>query len=295
MNKLISSLLLIASLFSISKIALAEDANLSFTTTEINPNTFLLQGTGGNIIVNRGPDGLLIIDNDYAKASVALKESIEKLGGVSNLKYILNTHWHADHTGGNEALGEYASIVAHENVKTRLSTRQEVPFFNMVTEPYPEVARPSLTYPDDMTIAFNGDSLLLQHYPKGHTDGDSVIFFKNANLVHMGDHMFYPMFPFVDLSSGGNALSYAENVAAILAKTEKDTVIIPGHGPITDRAGLTRYSAMLAGTIAEVTAMKEQGLSLQQAQEKGLDEKWLEWNGGFIKEPIWIEFIYQSL
>lgn len=273
---------------------IAEEQANSFTVSEINGNTFLVQGSGGNIVVNRGPDGLLIIDNDYAKASDALKQTIEKLGGVVNLKYILNTHWHGDHTGGNAALGKQASIVAHENVRTRLSSRQEIPLFKMVSEPYPKHALPSLTYPKDMTLAFNGDSLLLEHYPNGHTDGDSVIFFKNANLIHMGDHMFYPMFPFIDLNSGGNALSYANNVAAILAKSNELSTIIPGHGPITDQAGLTRYSDMLAATIEEVRIMKGEGLSLPQAQEKGLGEQWQEWDTGFIKEPTWIEFIYQS-
>jgi glyoxylase-like metal-dependent hydrolase (beta-lactamase superfamily II) len=255
----------------------------------------LLQGTGGNILVNRGPDGLLIIDDDYSKASGALKQEIEKLGDLNQIKYIINTHWHGDHSGGNAALGKYAPIVAQENVRTRLSSRQQVPIFNMVSDPYPEYARPTLTYPDAMTIVFNGDSVFLQHYPNGHTDGDSVIFFNNASLIHMGDHMFYPMFPFVDIGSGGNAISYANNVAAILAKADEDSIIIPGHGPVTDRAGLARFSEMLKGTIAEVTAMKAQGLSLQQAQQQGLDKKWQQWNGGFIKEPTWIEFIYQSL
>jgi cyclase len=294
MIKTIIRTLLIFTLLGSTGKVLANDKAPAFTATQINTNTFLLQGTGGNILVNRGPDGLLIIDNDYAKASEELKLAIKKLGGLSNLKYILNTHWHGDHTGGNDALGNYAAIVAHENVKTRLSSRQEIPLFNMVSEPYPEHALPSLTYPEDMTLSFNGDSLLLQHYPNGHTDGDTVVYFNDANLIHMGDHMFYPMFPFIDINSGGNALSYANNVAAILKKSNERSVIIPGHGPITDQEGLTNYSDMLGATIAEVKAMKEQGLDLQQAQQKGLDEKWQEWNGGFIKEATWIEFIYQS-
>lgn len=295
MKNLIYPYLLLVIVASFSGNSLASDEGPSFTVTEINKNTFLLQGSGGNIIVNRGADGLLIIDDDYANASSALKQAVEKLGGISNLKYILNTHWHGDHSGGNDELGKQASIIAQQNVRKRLSSRQEIPFFKMVSEPYPEHALPNITYADNMKLYFNGDRLLLKHYPKGHTDGDSVIFFKHANLIHMGDHMFYPMFPFIDISSGGNALSYANNVAAILADSNEQSVIIPGHGPVTDQAGLKRYSAMLKATIAEVSAMKKQGLSLQQAQAQGLDKRWSEWNGGFIKEPVWIEFIYQSL
>ncbi len=287
-------------LLTITCSAYATDSNLAeqtatFKVEKINANTFLLQAIGGNIIVNRGPDGLLIIDTDYANAAEELKKQVSKLGGMSNLKYIINTHWHGDHTGGNTLLGEKTTIVAHDNVRKRLSSRQEIPFFNTVSEPYPKSARPSLTYPQAMTIHFNDDILLLEHYPNGHTDGDSVVFFKNANIIHLGDHMFYPMFPFIDIGSGGNAISYAKNVAAILAKSNELSVIVPGHGPITDQSGLSSYSQMLDATIAEVSAMKTQGMSLEQAREKGLDEKWKEWNGGFIKEPVWIEFIYQSL
>lgn len=294
MNKTIIPGLLILALLGLCAGAMANEKPPAFVVTEINTNTFLLQGSGGNILVNRGPDGLLIIDNDYANASEELTLALKKMGGLSTLKYIINTHWHGDHTGGNDTLGNYAPIIAHENVKTRLSSRQEIPFFNMVSEPYPKHALPSLTYPEEMTLSFNGDSLLLQHYPNGHTDGDTVVYFNDANLIHMGDHMFYPMFPFIDISSGGNALTYASNVAAILEKSNELSVIIPGHGPITDQQGLTNYSDMLEATIAEVKAMKEQGLDLQQAQQKGLDEKWQEWNGGFIKQASWIEFIYQS-
>ncbi|ARN76264.1 MBL fold metallo-hydrolase [Oceanicoccus sagamiensis] len=261
----------------------------------MNDSITLLQGKGGNIAVSHGSDGLLIIDDDYADMSDSLKQQLAELGGGSELKYILNTHWHSDHTGSNDALGKGVAIVAHDNVRKRLSSPQEVPFFNMVTTAQAKHALPSLTYPDAMNIHFNDESIRLEHYPNGHTDGDSVVFFESSNVVHMGDHMFYPMFPFVDISSDGNVVNFANNVGKVLAKVNDATVVIPGHGPLTDKKGLTTYHQMLMQTIAEVKAMKAEGLSVKQAQARGLSPKWQEWNGGFIKQENYIAFIYQSL
>ncbi len=266
-----------------------------FKATKINESITLLQGKGGNIALNHGNDGLLIVDDDYADMSAKLKGQLETLGNGKPLKYVLNTHWHSDHTGSNDALGKGVDIVAHDNVRARLSSPQEVPFFNMVTTAQPKHALPNLTYPETMNIHFNNESIRLQHFPNGHTDGDSVIFFEKSNVVHMGDLMFYPMFPFVDISSKGNVVSYAANVGKILSKVNDATVIIPGHGPLTDKKGLNAYHQMLTATIAEVEAMKAEGLTLEQAQGKGLSPKWLEWNVGFIKQEAYISFIYQSL
>ncbi len=264
----------------------------SFKSSAINDSLTLLQGRGGNIVASSGVDGLLIIDNDYADMAPALKEAIAKIGDASSLKYMLNTHWHGDHTGGNSALGEDVDIVAHDSVYQRLSTRQEIPAFNLVSEAYPVHAQPNITFSDSMTLRFNDEELVLKHYPNGHTDGDVVVRFSKANVIHMGDHMFYPMFPFVDISSGGNVLSYAKNVVAILENIDSNTVVVPGHGPLTDKQGLVDFSNMLNGTIAEVKVMKESGLSLSEAQAKGLTKQWEKWNGGFIKQPVWISFIY---
>lgn len=266
-----------------------------FKASSITPSLTLLQGKGGNIVLSKGSDGLLIIDDDYADMADKLKAQIEAHGGMSSLKYILNTHWHGDHSGGNAALGKGVDIVAHDNVRARLNSKQEIAFFKMVSDPQPKHALPNLTYPQSMTLHFNDDAITLTHYANGHTDGDSVVRFQKANVIHMGDHMFYPMFPFVDLGSGGNAVNYSKNVMAILETIDDQTVVTPGHGPLTDKKGLASFSAMLNGTIAEVKAMNDQGLSLEQAQAKGLSDQWDSWGGGFIKEPIWISFIYESL
>jgi cyclase len=279
----------------VSAVHADKHSSATFKTTKINANLTLLQGKGGNITLSKGKDGLLIVDDDYAEMSAPLKKEIEKHGGFDKLKFVLNTHWHGDHTGNNANLGDNVNIVAHDNVRKRLSSRQEIPIFKKVSEPYPAHGLPNLTYPQSMTIHFNNDTLILEHYPNGHTDGDSVIFFTKSNVVSMGDHMFYPMFPFVDIATGGNAISYAENVGRILKKVDNNTVVIPGHGPLTDKKGLTRFHQMLTGTITEVSAMKSSGMTLKQIQEKGLSKKWNEWTGGFINAPTWILFIFESL
>jgi cyclase len=267
----------------------------SFSSTEITPSLIMLQGKGGNIVLSKGSNGLLIIDDDYAEMSAALTQEINKYGGIEKLKYIINTHWHGDHTGSNTALGHGVNIVAHDNVRQRLNSHQEIPFFNMVSEAQPKHALPSITYPDSMRLHFNNDVISLQHYPNGHTDGDSVVFFEKANVVHMGDHMFHNMYPFIDLSSGGNVVSYANNVQQVLENIDDKTVVIPGHGSLTNKHGLLAFHQMLTGTIDEVRTMKDAGLSLKQVQSKGLSKKWEKWNGGFIKQGYWISFIYASL
>jgi len=296
--KSISKTLLTLFLIGCIPLSIAEHhAQSTFKVQNISDNLLLLQGRGGNIALSRGQDGILIIDNDYADLGKELKQQIENLAAGSSLKFILNTHWHGDHTGNNESLNQQknVNIVAHDNVRKRLSTRQEMPAFNRVVEAHPPAALPTITFPDSMTLHFNSETLTLQHYANGHTDGDAVIFFEKNNAVHMGDHMFYPMFPFVDIASGGNAISYAKNVGEVLAKIDNNTIVIPGHGPLTNKQGLMDFHNMLLATIAEVKAMKTAGLSMEAVQSKGLSAQWKKWNVGFIKEPVWISFIYNSL
>ena len=289
---LLTATLLITSLFNCVTNA---GNSATFKVTQINTNLSLLQGKGGNIVLSKGKDGILIIDNDYPGMSAALKEEIKHAGGVDNLKFILNTHWHKDHTGNNDSLGKGVNIVAHKNVRERLSKQQSIPLLKMVSEPYASHALPNLTYPQSMIIHFNNDTLNLEHYPNGHTDGDSVIFFKKANVVHMGDLFFNPKFPLIDMANGGNAISYAENIGSIIKKINESMLVIPGHGEPTDKKGLIRFQKMLTSTIAEVKTMKTSGLSMKKIQSKGLSKQWESWGKGFINESTWISFIYKSL
>ena len=262
----------------------------SVTTTPLEGPLYLLQGKGGNVVASVGADGILIIDDDY---HAALK-SITGTAGLPH--FVINTHWHLDHTGGNAYWGERGAVIlAQENVYQRMSTRQEMKALNLVLEPSPPAALPVVTYGDSITLRFNDDRLEIRHFPTGHTDGDSVVFFTGQNVVHMGDHFFKDSFPFVDLGSGGNVLGYTENVAAILELVNDATVIVPGHGAIADRADLERYLDMLRSTTAQVQAALEQGLSVEQISEQGLGDEWRSWGQGFINEKAWISFIAGSL
>ncbi|MCK9504489.1 MAG: MBL fold metallo-hydrolase [Porticoccaceae bacterium] len=281
--------------FSAASLGDEQGENPSFSRSVVTGSIEMLSGKGGNIGVLKGEDGLLLIDDDYADMTPALETALQELGGVESVIYLINTHWHGDHTGGNELLGSHALIVAHDNVRKRLTTEQEVKLFNMKTQPYPEKALPEITYSQVITLHFGGEEVEIVHYPSGHTDGDSVVFFKNSNVVHMGDHFFNGIFPFVDVDNGGNVENMANNVKAILAQIDGDTKVIPGHGALGDKKDLQAFYDMLVGTTAEVKAMMAEGLDLAAIQERGLSEQWQPWTKGFLSTEVWIGIIHASL
>lgn len=283
-------------LFSAS--ANAEDHHkqgVSFKTQKITDTISMLKGRGGNIGILQGEQGVLMIDDDYQNMTPALEKALGQFGGQDKLTYIVNTHWHGDHTQGNLHFGKHAQIIAHDNVRERLLTSQEVKLFNMKTEPYPEHALPSLTYQKTLTLHMNGEEVKIIHLPGGHTDGDSVVFFKKANVIHMGDHYFNGFFPFVDVQNGGNVAGMAKNVGKILELINENTVIIPGHGPVSNRKELAEFKVMLEGTSAEVAAMRAKGMNLGQMQVEGLSSKWDKWTDGFLSSQVWIGIVNSSL
>ena len=268
-------------------------ATPSVTTTAIRDGLYLLQGRGGNVMASVGADGVLLIDSDYANYTAAYQQALTALGD-GKARFLINTHWHGDHTGGNNYWGEQGGvIVAHDNVRERMSSHQDNQVFGQV-DPSPVAAWPMVTYADSLALHVNGDTVEVQHYPGGHTDGDSVVFFLKANVVHLGDHFFKDRFPFVDIGSGGTIDGFIANIAMLLKKTSADTVIIPGHGSVANRADLQRYYDMLVATRAAVKSMQAEGLDLAAIQARGLDPKWASWGGGFIKQDKWISFLVLS-
>ncbi len=266
----------------------------SVQTTHIKGPLYLLQGRGGNVVVSVGDDGVAMIDTDYGNYAPAYKTAIQALADGSP-RFVINTHWHGDHTGGNAFWGERGSVIlAHDQVLQRMSTRQENKFFGRVTEASPVVAWPVVTYADSLALHFNGDTLEVQHYASGHTDGDSVVFFVGQNVVHMGDHYFKDRFPFIDMASGGSVAGFISNVEALLGKVDAQTIIVPGHGDLANRGDLQRYLDMLVATRAEVKAMQAKGMDLAAMQAKGLDSKWQSWGLKFINQDNWIGFLVAS-
>ncbi len=290
--------LLLLTLFStpvLSEEHAHDSVSSTFVSTQVKPGIHFLQGKGGNVLLSTGKDGLLLIDNDYKEMSSALSDALGKFGGKEKLKVVINTHWHGDHTGNNVMLGDTAQIISHDNVRVRLSSAQEVKLFEMKTEPMDEAGLPDLTYSKRMTLYFNAHDLEIAHFPKSHTDGDSIIFFNDLNLVHMGDIFFNEMYPFIDIENGGNLTHYTESVAAVLKRIDEETVVVPGHGKLSNKAELKSFHEMLLGTTAEVQKMIAEGLSKEKAQKKGLSSKWEAWGKGFLSESIWIGIVFDSV
>ncbi|MDX1733845.1 MAG: MBL fold metallo-hydrolase [Halioglobus sp.] len=253
----------------------------------------LLSGRGGNVVASIGLDGVLLIDNDYADLGPAYEEVLAGLteSGIAP-GFVINTHWHGDHTGNNEYWGNRGAVlVAHRNVRTRLSTPQEIAALKRKVDPSPVIALPIVTFSESLALHFNDDDIEVQHYPAGHTDGDSVVFYSRQNVVHMGDLFFKDRFPFVDLSSGGSIDGYIANVEAVLARIDDGAVIVPGHGSLAGRDDLQRYLDMLRQTTSAVRAALQQGKSVEQVTAAGVGEQWDSWGAGFIDEASLIATI----
>ena len=265
--------------------------DVTVKTAKVNGNVYMLQGRGGNVGALVGMEGILIVDDDYKQVSEKLGEALRALGSASP-RYILNTHWHGDHTQGNEFFGKTSTIVAHANVRKRLLDPPVV--FGQKTAPYPSFALPIITYSESMSIHINGEEVKAVHYPNGHTDGDTVVFFTNANVVHLGDDFFVGRFPFVDLDSGGSVQGLISNIAALIGQIPTDAKLIPGHGPVSTHNDLKAYHQILTESSNIVQDAMKAGRSLDEIKKAGLPEKFKDAGSGFIKTEQWIETIYRS-
>ena len=254
----------------------------------------MLEGAGGNIGVSVGEDGILIVDDEFAPLADKIRAALKNLG-EGKLRFILNTHWHGDHTGGNAPLGRDAPIIAHDNVRKRLSTEQRLEFFKQTVPASPKEALPVITFDQSLSVHFNGEEIRVIHFPHGHTDGDSVIFFTKSNVVHMGDDFFAGRFPFVDLESGGSVQGLTKNIGEIIPKLPDGAKLIPGHGPISTIDDLKAYHRMLMGTTELVRKKIAAKMTLDQIKKEGLPAEWKSWGEGFIKTEQWIELVYRSL
>lgn len=256
----------------------------------VSGSVYMLQGAGGNIGVSAGPDGILIVDDQYAPLAEKIRAALKGIN-PGKLKFVLNTHWHGDHTGSNAAFSSEAPILAHENVRKRMATLQRV--FGEDVPPSPAEALPVVTYADAVSVHFNGEEIKAVHYPHGHTDGDSIIFFPKSNVIHMGDDFFANRFPFVDLASGGNVLGLMENIAKVIAEAPAGVKIIPGHGPLSTVDDLKKFHRMLVDSTAAVQKGIQDGKTLEQVQEAGLPEEWKDWGSGFITTKLWLSIVYE--
>ncbi|HEX9964024.1 MAG TPA: MBL fold metallo-hydrolase [Allosphingosinicella sp.] len=274
---------------------------------KIAPGVAVLFGAGGNIGLSYGADGNIIVDDQYAPMSDRILAAIAAIGGNREIladdklrrnpvRFVINTHWHGDHTGGNEAMGgRGAVILAHSNVRTRMSSEQLIAALGSKVAASPAGALPVVTFEDGVTLHLNGDTLHVVHVANAHTDGDSLVHWQKANVLHMGDTFFHKMsFPFIDLSSGGSIDGLVAAADKGLARSNETTRIIPGHGPVASRADLAAYRAMLVDIRAKVAAGVAAKRTLAQIQASkpaaayGMPE-------GFIKPDQFVAFVHESL
>ena len=266
-------------------------SKVEIKTTKVAGNVYMLQGSGGNIGVSVGPDGILIVDDEFAPLADKIKAALKGLG-EGKLKFILNTHWHGDHTDGNVVFGPEAPIIAQTNVRKRLADGYSSPTYSV--KPAAKEGLPVVTFDQSLSVHFNGEEIRVIHFPHGHTDGDAVIFFTGANVVHMGDDFFNGMFPFVDLDSGGDVEGYVKNVGDVISKLPANVKIIPGHGPLGSIDDLKRFHHMLTETTGIVRKKMAEGKKVEQIKADGLPAEWKSWSWEFVSSDRWIETIYRS-
>jgi glyoxylase-like metal-dependent hydrolase (beta-lactamase superfamily II) len=266
--------------------------DVTVKTQKVSGNVYMLQGRGGNIGAVTGPEGILIVDDDYKAVGEKLSAALKELGSATP-RFVLNTHWHGDHTEGNEMFGKQQSvIVAHANVRKRLLDPPVI--FGEKTAPYASHALPIVTYTESMSIHLNGEEIVLRHYPNGHTDGDTVVFFKNANVVHFGDDFFVGRFPFVDIDSGGSVQGMIANIDSLIKTVPADAKLIPGHGPLSTLADLKAYHQLLVESSKIITDAMKAGKSAADIKKAGLPDKFKEAGSGFVKTDFWIDTVYRS-
>jgi len=265
-------------------------------TVNVADGVYILMGAGGNIGVSAGASGIVLIDDQFAPLSDKIKAALSAIN-PGPIRFLLNTHWHGDHTGGNENFAKAGVvIVAHENVRHRMSVEQFVAAFGSKVPPSPEGALPIVTFTDAVTFYLNGDSIRAVHVAPAHTDGDVVIYFRRANVVHMGDTYFNGRYPFIDLSSGGSVDGMVAAVDRVLAMTDQNTKYIPGHGELSGRAELTAYRNMLATVRDRVQKLVRQRKTLAEVKAaKPSAEFDATWGTGFVNPDRFVEMLYGDL
>ncbi len=271
-------------------------SNVTIETTKVADGLYMMVGAGGNLGVSVGEDGVFLVDDQYAPLTDKIRKAIAAVTD-QEIRFVVNTHWHGDHTGGNENLGSGgAVIVAHGNVRERMSTEQFLALWQQTVPPSPKAALPVITYDDSVTFHLNGQTIHAFHVPPAHTDGDSVVVFKELDVIHAGDLFFNGLYPFIDVGSGGHIDGVIKAVETIAGHAGEKTKIIPGHGPLADKSDLMAYHAMLVAVRDAVKPLVEQGKSRDEViaakPTAALDEKW---GQGFLKPDVFAGIVFDGL
>ncbi|MGA2964687.1 MAG: MBL fold metallo-hydrolase [Terriglobales bacterium] len=279
---------------------LAQDQAFSkvrIKVSKVAGNVYMLEGAGGNIGASVGDDGIVIVDDQYAPLAGKIQEALKGIADKP-VRFIINTHYHEDHTGGNEFFQKQAPIIAHDNVRKRLEEGGQAGNGGSVSfaaKAQPKDALPIITFDHDITVHLNGEDIRALHFPAGHTDGDSVIYFPKSNVVHMGDDFVTYGFPFIDVDGGGSIDGMISGVEGAIAQLPADVKIIPGHGAVSNLDDVRAYVKMLKETRAAVQDALDKKMTLEQMKEKKILDPWKKFAGDFIGEDTFLETLYNSL
>jgi glyoxylase-like metal-dependent hydrolase (beta-lactamase superfamily II) len=263
---------------------------------KLSESLYMLTGAGGNIGLSLGEDAVFLVDDQFAPLTPKIEAAIARLTSKP-VKFVLNTHWHFDHTGGNENFGKAgALIVAHENVRKRMSVEGFIEFLGMKFKAEPRTALPIVTFTRDVTFHLNGDELYVLHVANAHTDGDAIVHFRKSDVFHMGDTFFNRLYPFIDTSSGGSVEGVIAAADRVLQASSERTRIIPGHGPLASRADLQAYRDMLATVSARIREQVRAGRSLAEVIDtKPTAEFDAVWGKGFLNPQRFVDMLYKNL
>lgn len=283
-----------------SGVASAQEQDFSkvdIKVSRVAGTVYMLEGKGGNIGVSVGEDGIVIVDDQFAPLADKIKAALK---GITDkpVRFVINTHYHFDHTGGNAIFQREAPVIAHDKVRKRLAsggTGGNLGSVKMQLKPVAKEALPVLTFDHEVTIHVNGEDIRVLHYPNGHTDGDSLIFFPTSKVVHMGDDFVTYGFPFIDLAGGGSVEGMIVAAEEVIATLPADVKVIPGHGPISTLDDVRKYVTMLKDTRAVVEKAIKQGKTLDQMKQEKMLEPWKKWSGEFVSSDVFLETLYNDL
>jgi cyclase len=292
----------LAALLFLPAFAIAQQQDFSrvqIKVTQVSGNIYMLQGAGGNIAASVGEDGIAIVDDQFAPLADKIQTALKDLKITDKpVRFVINTHYHGDHAGGNEPFANSGStIIAQDNVRKRLQVDGAAGNGGSISIPYkasPKIALPMITFEHDVTVHLNGEDIRALHFPAGHTDGDSIIFFPKNNVVHMGDDFVRYGFPFIDANSGGTVQGMISAMEKATAQLPADVKVIPGHGALSNLDDVRAYTKMLKETSAVVEKALKDHRTLDQMKQEKILAPWDKYSGDFVKTDGFIETLYNS-